>query len=140
MNMLKTITKLSSLLLILTIMAGLLAGCSSQSKLADAFDETTVKEQAMADITLAESNDFEGWQARFAAEYQSYITEDAYTTYLNTLDDYGAFKEFGKTAIVGQEKDGVNYAVIVILCKHEGGDIQYTLAYDENMNLIQFTI
>lgn len=129
-----------SLLLILSVIAGLLAGCSSKDKLADTFDETTVKDQAMADIILAESNDFEGWHARFAPEYQSYVTEDAYTSYLNTLKDYGAFKEFGKSAIVGQEKDSANYAVIIILCKHEGGDIQYTLAYDEDMNLIQFTI
>lgn len=145
-NMSKSIGKIATnnkfllLLLILSVIIGLLAGCSSKNKLSDTFDEPTVKEQAMADITLAESNDYEGWHARFAPEYQSYVTEDAYTSYLNTLEDYGAFKEFGKSAIVGQEKDGVNYAVVVILCKHENGDIQYTLAYDENMNLIQFTI
>lgn len=132
--------KIMSLLLVFTLITALLAGCGQKNKLADTFDEAKVKEQAMTDIAQAESNDFKGWQSRFAPEYQSQLTESIYATYLDSLKDYGAFKEFGKTAIIGQEKDGVNYAVIVILCKHEGGDIQYTLAYDENMNLIQFTI
>lgn len=131
---------LMSLLFILTVIIGLLTGCGNKNKLADAFDEATVKEQAMADIKMAESNDFTGWQARFAPELQSDVTEDSYSAYLKTLENYGTFKEFGKSAIVGQEQNGVNYAVIVIICKHEGGDIQYTIAYDENMNLVQFTI
>lgn len=134
----RTIRLLTSLLTLI-LLTGLLAGCS-KNKLADTFDEETVKQQALADITLAESNDFEGWQARFAPEYQSAVTEDAYTSYLGTLNEKGAFKEFGKIAIIGQEQNGTNYAVAVVICKHENGDIQYTVAYDENMNLVQFTI
>ena len=30
-----------------------------------------------------------------------------------------AFKEFGKIAIIGQEQNGTNYAVAVVICKHE---------------------
>lgn len=135
----KRTIKLLSALLTLILLAGLLAGCS-KNKLADAFDEETVKQQAMTDITLAESNDFAGWKARFTPEYQSAVTEDAYTSYLSTLNEKGAFKEFGKIAIIGQEQNGTNYAVAVVICKHENGDIQYTVAYDENMNLVQFTI
>lgn len=134
----RTIRLLASLLTLI-LLTGLLAGCS-KNKLADAFDEETVKQQALADITLAEANDFAGWQARFAPEYQSAVTEDAYTAYLGTLNEKGAFKEFGKIAIIGQEQNGTNYAVAVVICKHENGDIQYTVAYDENMNLVQFTI
>ena len=135
----KRTLQLLTALLALTLLTGLLAGCN-KNKLADAFDEEAVKQQAQADITLAESNDFAGWQARFAPEYQAAVTEDAYTAYLNTLNEKGAFKEFGKIAIIGQEKNGINYAVAVVICKHENGDIQYTVAYDENMNLVQFTI
>ena len=131
--------KLFTILLTFTLLASLLTGCS-KNKLSDVFDEETVKQQAMSDITLAESNDFAGWQARFTPEYQSAVTEEAYTTYLDTLNEKGAFKEFGKIAIIGQEQNGSNYAVAVIICKHENGDIQYTVAYDENMNLVQFTI
>ena len=131
--------KLFTILLTFTLLASLLTGCS-KNKLSDVFDEETVKQQAMSDITLAESNDFAGWQARFTPEYQSAVTEEAYTTYLDTLNEKGAFKEFGKIAIIGQEQNGTNYAVAVIICKHENGDIQYTVAYDENMNLVQFTI
>ncbi|MDO5540543.1 MAG: DUF3887 domain-containing protein [Eubacteriales bacterium] len=128
----------SLLVLVLTICA--LGGCSSKNKLADCFNEKDVKTQAMEDITLAESDNFEGWQARFAPEYQSVVTEDAYISYKEVLARYGAFQEFGKAAVIGQEKDGKNCAVAVIICKHKGGDVKYTAAYDENMNLIQFTI
>lgn len=131
--------KLLTALLTLTLLTGLLAGCS-KNKLAASFDEKTVRQQALADITLAESNDFAGWKERFAPEYQSAVTEDAYTAYLNALNEKGSFKEFGKMVIIGQEQNGTNYAVAVVICKHENGDIQYTIAYDENMNLVQFTI
>lgn len=134
----KTIAK--TLLLTLALFTGLLTGCGNKNELSDAFDEETVKQQALDDIALAESDDFEGWQARFAPEYQSAVTEDAYLSYLDTLKDYGAFTEFGKIAVIGQEQDGTDYAVAIVICKHADGDIQYTVAYDSNMNLVQFTI
>lgn len=136
----KKIFKSFAALLTLVLIICALGGCGSKNRLADCFDEKEVTAQAMEDITLAESDNFEGWQARFAPEYQSLVTEDSYNSYRKVLARYGAFQEFGKTAVIGQEKDGQNYAVAVIICKHEGGDVKYTAAYDENMNLIQFTI
>lgn len=132
--------KIMSLVLAGVLLTGLLAGCGSKNSLADVFDEETVKKQAMDDITLAQSSDFEGWKNRFSPEVQSAVTEDAYKNYLNTLDEKGTFKEFGRVAVVGQEQNGTNYAVAVVICKYENGDIKYTIAYDEQMNLIQFTI
>lgn len=138
--MMKT-KKIFTLLLMLGLITGILAGCGgSKNKLADVFDEETVKQQAIADITQAEADDYEAWVARFAPEVQSLVTEASYTSYLDIISKNGAFVEFGKAAIIGQEQDGKNYAVIVIISKHENSDIKYTLAYDENMNLIQFTI
>lgn len=137
--MMKT-KKIFTVLLMFTLITGILAGCGNKNKLADAFDEETVKEQAMADITMAESDDYEGWVSRFAPEVQSAVTEASYTSYLDILNKNGAFKEFGKIAVIGQEQGGKNYAVAVVICKHAKGDIKYTIAYDENMNLIQFTI
>lgn len=135
----KSVKRFSVLLAVAFIICAL-SGCQSKNKLASCFNEKDVKALACEDITLAESDNFEGWQARFAPEYQSVVTEASYDAYKATLTKYGAFQEFGKTAVIGQEKDGKNYAVAIVICKHEDGDIKYTVAYDENMNLIQFTI
>lgn len=122
------------------LLAGALAGCKEENKLAAAFDEERVKEQAMEDITTAESGDFEAWKARFAPELQASLTQEIFDGYLGTLEKLGAFEKFGKVAVVGQEKDGVNYAVAVYITEHEKQDLKYTIAYDENMNLVSFVI
>lgn len=132
--------KITLALLTFTLIAAMLTGCGNSNKLADVFDKDIVEEQAIADITLAESNDFAGWVARFAPEFQSALTEEIYAAYIDTLNQYGTFKEFGQCAIIGQEQNGKNYAIVIIICKHENGDIKYTLAFDEQMNLIQMTI
>ena len=106
------------LLVLAALMALLAVGCSKSSKLPEGFTEEGVKTQAEADIKLAESNDFEGWKARFAASLQSSITEDVYQPYLDMLAKKGDFESFGKTAFVGQEKDGQKYAAVIYVVKY----------------------
>lgn len=126
------------LLVLAALMALLAVGCSKSSKLPEGFTEEGVKTQAEADIKLAESNDFEGWKARFADSLQSSITEDVYQPYLDMLAKKGDFEAFGKTAFVGQEKDGQKYAAVIYVVKHAEGEIKYTVGYDEDMKLVQF--
>ena len=126
-------------LILLAALMGLLAvGCSKSSKLPEGFTEDGVKTQAEKDIKLAESNDFEGWKARFEDSIQSSITESAYQQYLDLLAKKGDFESFGKTAFVGQEKDGQKYAAVIYVVKHADGEIKYTVGYDEEMKLVQF--
>ena len=136
----KRLVKLMAVLVSVVVLTGVLAGCGDKNKLADVFDEETVKQQAMDDITIGESGDFEAWKARFAGEIQGSLTQEIYDNYLNLLKEKGEFKEFGKCAILGQEQDGKNYAVVVYIVKHEKGEIKHTLAYDEEMHLIQYLI
>lgn len=112
----------------------------NKKKLAECFTEEEVIRQAQEDIILAESDDYEGWKARFSPELQEKLTEDSYIQYLGILKEKGAFTEFGKTALTGQEKDGINYAIAVVVAGHENGDIKYTIMYDEKMNLISFVM
>ena len=126
-------------LLVLAALVALLAvGCSKSSKLPEGFTEESVKTQAEADIKLAESNDFEGWKARFADSLQSSITEEVYQPYLDMLAKKGDFESFGKTAFVGQEKEGQKYAAVIYVVKYAEGEIKYTVGYDEDMKLVQF--
>lgn len=131
--------KMITLLITVAAVMCLFAGCGKGTKLPEGFDEDTVKEQAIKDIELAASDDYEGWKARFQAELQAQLTEDSYKSHLENLKNHGAFKEYGKYAFVGQEKDGKKYAAIVIIVKYEEGDIQYSVGYDEDMKLVQFT-
>ncbi|MGI6070650.1 MAG: DUF3887 domain-containing protein [Blautia sp.] len=131
--------KMITLILTTAAILCLFTGCGKGSKLPEGFDEETVKAQAIQDIELAASDDYEGWKARFEDELQPHITEDSYQGHLENLKKHGAFQEYGKYAFVGQEKDGKKYAAIVIIVKYEEGDIQYSVGYDEDMKLVQFT-
>lgn len=126
--------------LVFVLAAGLLAGCKTGGKLADSYNEETVKQQALEDIELAETRDYDAWYARFSTEVQENLTEESYNAYLEILDERGAFKEFGDSTIFGQKKDEVDYAVAIVMAEHENQDIQYVLAYDKDMNLAQFSI
>lgn len=132
--------KWMGMIVCLLLAAGILTGCSLEGGLADCFDKDTLIQQAKEDIQLAQSNDFEGWKARFAGEVQAQITEEVYTQYLGTLETLGELQDFGKAAVVGQEQDGKNYAGVVIQADYTDKDAKYSLGYDEDMNLIQFFI
>ena len=136
----RSFKKWMGMMVCLLLAACMLTGCSLGSGLADCFDKDTLIQQAKEDIQLAQSNDFEGWKARFAQSLQAQLTEDVYTQYLGTLETLGAFQEFGKVAVVGQEQDGENYAGVVIQVDYAEKDAKYSLGYDEDMNLIQFLI
>lgn len=126
--------------LVLILTAGIFTGCMTGGELADIYDEETVKQQAMDDIKLAESVDFDGWYARFGADVQESVTEESYHSYLEILEERGAFTEFGDCKIFGQEKNGVDYGVAIVTAGHENKDIKYVLAYDKDMKLAQFSI
>lgn len=128
-----------------------LAGCGSSSikdskagevmkGLPEGFEEETIKEQAMEDIKLAQSNDYESWKSRFSPEFQENLTEDNYQSYIEHIEKQGEFKGFGKCSYLGQIKDEKKYAGVIIAVKYEEGNVKYSVAYDENMNLISFTM
>lgn len=123
---------------VLAVMA-MSVGCKNvKTKLPEGFAEEQVKAQAEEDIKLGESDNYEGWIARFEPSLQSQISEDAYRSYLEIVKEMGGFREFGKIAFVGQEQDGKKYAAVIYLVKYENGEIKYTVGYDEEMNLVQF--
>lgn len=109
-------------------------------ELPEGFDKETVREQAMEDIEIAQSKDYESWKSRFAEDLQSSLTEESYDSYLKILEKQGEFKEFGKCTYLGQIKDNKEYGGVIIVVKYEEGNVNYSLAYDEDMNLVSFTM
>ena len=96
--------------------------------------------QAMEDIEIAQSKDYESWKSRFTKDLQSSLTEESYDSYLKILEKQGEFKEFGKCTYLGQIKDNKKYGGVIIVVKYEEGNVNYSLAYDEDMNLVSFTM
>ncbi len=136
---------------ILAMTLGSLMGCGiSESKnaeeeglmkeLPEGFDEKTVKEQAMEDIETAHAKDYESWKNRFAKDLQSSLTEETYQSYLEILEQQGDFKGFGKCTYLGQIKDNKKYGGVILVVKYDEGNVKYSLAYDEDMNLVSFTL
>lgn len=132
--------KIYSFLVLLLLAIMLLTSCGNSQQLPEGFTKEEVEKQTIKDIDLASSNNYEGWVARFQPELQSSLTKDAYQSYLDILEEKGEFREYGKCAFVGQEQDGKKYAACIMIVKYEDGDVQYTVGYDEDMNLVQFTI
>ena len=62
------------------------------------------------------------------------------TKYLKILEKQGEFKDFGKCTYLGQIKDNKKYGGVIIVVKYEEGNVNYSLAYDEDMNLVSFTM
>lgn len=108
--------------------------------LPEGFEEEIVKEQAMEDIKVAQSDDYEGWKARFAPEFQESLSENTYQSYIEHIEKQGEFKGFGKCSYLGQVKGEKKYAGVMIVVKYEEANVKYSVAYDEDMNLISFTM
>lgn len=136
----KHLKKTTLSIMIFAVFLFAFTACKTGAQLPEGFDEDTVKTQAIKDIELASSDDYEGWVDRFQKELQGNLTPEIYQSYLDTLDKLGKFQEYGKTAFVGQEQDGKKYAACLIITKYENGKLQYTVGYDENMKMVQFTI
>ena len=45
-----------------------------------------------------------------------------------------------KCTYLGQIKDNKKYGGVIIVVKYEEGNVNYSLAYDEDMNLVSFTM
>lgn len=118
----------------------LFTGCGTSSKLPEGFTEEQVKEQTIQDIQLAYTEGYEAWKNRFQEEMQSGLTEASFDSFLSLLEEKGEFKEYGKYAFVGQEQDGNKYAACIMIVEYENGSLQYTVGYDEDMNLVQFVV
>lgn len=130
-------------LLTMFILMGMLAGCGKSTELADVFDEKEVISKAENAVTVANEGEFEGYYELWDDSLKSKILEKDYNEqFLAMVEKKGEFKGIGKTVVVGQndEKTGKNYAIAVLVGEYSEGKIQYTISFDEDMNMIQFFI
>ena len=135
--------KLMRRMMLTGILAALfLTGCS-QNGLPDKFDEETVKEEAMKAVELFNERDYQGILDMGAEELKQSLTAEQFAEASDPyLERCGEFQEVEKTVTVGSEneKTGEQFGGDVMIGKYADGSIQFTIAFDENMKLMQFYI
>lgn len=120
-------------------------GCSSttSSTLPESFDEETVTSKAEEAISLFNERDYQSIIDMGDETLKNAITAEEFASQCDPyLDKDGTFQEFTKTVFYGQEKTNTTsaYGGIVLIGQYENGKIQFTIAFNEEMELSQFVI
>lgn len=124
----------------IVLAAVLLAGCSGSS-LSDAFDEETVKSTAMEALELFNERKYQEIIDMGSKEMKEAITAEQFAEVSDPqLDKAGAFKEVTKTIVAGNtnKETGAEYGGVVMVAEYENAKLQFTIAFDEEMKLVEF--
>ena len=122
--------------------AVILTGCG-KAKLPEGFEVSAVKEKAEQSIELFNARDYEALWEMGSDELKESITVEQFAQACDPyLDKCGAFEEISKSVVMGgtDKNAGIDYAGAVMVGDYEDGKIQFTVAFDQNMEMIQFLI
>lgn len=123
-------------LLLVALLTGIiLVGCSS-SKLSDAFDESTLKSRGQEVVNLIVNEEYDKISAQMSDKMKEAVSsEELEKTLRDTWDSVkgklGEFEKISKEGIVGAE----NLASVIEVAKFKNGKVQFTINYNENMEL-----
>ena len=113
-----------------------LVGCSS-SKLSDAFDEAKLKTTSQEIIQMLCNEEYDKIEDQMSKELKdagaTQQIKDAWSTVSGKLGDFDSYE---KEAVVGKE----NQATVVTITKFKNGKVQFTISYNEDMELTGFYI
>ncbi|MDD3278769.1 MAG: DUF3887 domain-containing protein [Lachnospiraceae bacterium] len=133
-----------SMILLGTLFLLLFAGCQSQStKLSDKFDEETVKAEAVKLVETFNKREYQSIIDQGSKELKDAVTAEDFAAQSDPyLDKDGAFQKISKTVVMGNEdkKTGETYGGVVMIGEYENGKIQFTIGFNEAMELVQFVI
>lgn len=121
-----------------------LSGCAATTtELSDKFDEGTVKSESAKAVEYFNERDYQTIIDMGVQKMKDSITAEEFAKQSDPyLDKCGSFQEIEKTVTLGSEdkKTGAQYGGVVMVGKYEDGKIQFTIMFDEDMKLVQFTI
>ena len=131
----RSFTRLISMVLVIMIF---LTGCGN--KLAEGYDKDEIKqtaEEIITDVSVrgAKTVLSERLREDYLAEYP---LDDMDENVLNLMSGLGNFLAYTKETVTGKEKDGEDFAIILVTASYEKGEILYTLTFDKEMNLVSF--
>lgn len=119
-----------------------ITACGAQS-LPEAFDEETVKAEAERAIGYFNDQDYQSIIDMGSDEFQKILTAEEFTAQCDPyLEKCGAFQEIAKTIVLGNvdQETQKAYGGVVMVGDYKEGTIQFTIAFDEDMKLVQFII
>lgn len=124
------------LLLMMLVGCVMLVGCSS-SKLSESFDEQELKtttEEVIQMLLNGEYDKIEAMSSKVLLDAK--VTDQLSEVWEPLAKDLGKFESYEKEAVVGKDND----ATVIIITKFENGKVQFTISYNEDMELIGFFI
>ena len=131
----------SGLLVLLALTAAFVLSACASSKLADSFDEETVKtaaEEIVTDMNEGESQAIvDKGTDKLAESMTAKLLSDNVDSYFSGRGD---FEKLLSTAVVGQKtKDtGADTAVAVVVAQYANQKVTYTISFNTDMQLIGF--
>ena len=119
-----------------------LTACGAQ-QLPEQFEEDAVREAAQQAIGFFNEQDYQSILDMSSAEFQAILTVEEFAAQCDPyLEKCGAFEEIAKTIVLGnvETETQAAYGGVVMVGSYEEGTIQFTITFDEDMQLVQFVI
>lgn len=129
--------KIYAIVLALSVIL-LLSGCSA-AKLSEVYSEEEVISRAKEVVELINVSDFSAVNAEVREDLQGALNTEKLQEAIGAfVNDAGTFVEFSTIVTTGQKSKstGEDYAVAVLVCKYENANIIYTIAMDQNMDIV----
>lgn len=128
------------LLLVVFLTGVILVGCSS-SKLSDVYDENTLKSKAKETVNLFINEEYDKIAEQMSDNMKNSAKPEEFTKQLKEIWDsskgkLGKFEKISKEGVVGNG----DLATVIEVAKFENGKVQFTITYNENMELDGFYI
>lgn len=120
----------------------LLTACGAQA-LPEQFDEDTVQAEAETAIAYFNERDYQSIIDMGSDEFKEVITVENFLSQSEPyLEKCGEYKELSKTVFVGNvdKKTQKAFGGVIMVGTYEKGTIQFTIGFDEEMQLVQFYI
>lgn len=138
----KTKKKKVRMIVMLGMLLLLFTACGAQP-LPEQFDEDTVKASAEQAIGFFNEQDYQSILDMGSVEFQEILTVEEFANQCDPyLEKCAAFQEISKTIFLGNvdKETQAAYGGVVMVGSYEKGTIQFTIAFNEDMEIIQFVI
>lgn len=118
------------------VMVFVLFGCGN-TKLADVFDEDTVKESAREAVGFLIEGEYDKAVEMMDSVMKEALTSETLGANMEAMNaQTGAFQEYKSIAAVGQkDAQGKDMAVVVIVAAFEKRNVTYTISFNTEMEL-----
>lgn len=132
-----------AILVVFLAAANLITGSLPKQPLAEIYDEELVIAEAQRAIEYFNEHDYQSIIDMGDENLKSSVTADDFAKQCDEpMKEWGAFVEYNKIETVGatNEETGEEYGGVLILAKYENSKVQFSIGFNENMELIQFRL